>query len=201
MIFQRFFFFVMVMCLVIGTSRQSYAEKDMILHAPTSSWLVGPSSAQQLQAAPESSENTTSAEDIVKNIPCVMLVQYINGYSFRFAGAYGRVLTMAIDFRSPIFTPGDFYKLKLRIPPSYDLDLLGKAHNNYTLIFNLKDEPLFEKNLREGEYMQLKFVQKSQNFVLSGQNDGLDRLNACFKDNSILNTSDTPNTLLQENNP
>ena len=140
------------------------------LYVPTSGWLVGPASL-----APASGNDT--------RMPCIMMTQYDNGYTFRFSGGGKRILAAAIDFRQSAFTAGTHYPLTLEIPPSFSKKVDGVAYNEAILMVTAsgaQDAGDLYKALAESKEIRLGLGKKFIDFALLGASDGLRRIEECY---------------------
>ena len=88
-------------------------------------WMVGPASL--------------APSDGGTHLPCVMMDQYDNGYTFRFSGGNKRILAAAVDFRQSVFTAGTHYPLTLDVPPSFSKKVDAAAYNEGILMITAKD--------------------------------------------------------------
>jgi hypothetical protein len=144
------------------------ARADDKIFAPTSSWLVGPVSAVQ----PDDLRG--------RAMPCVMMNQYDNGYTFRISGGGERILAMAVDFHQSAFAPGKSYRVDLTIPPHVDAVLPANAYNESILTMNTQKIDGLYKNLAAAKTMKMKIGDRTMEFALLGVKDGLQRMEQCF---------------------
>lgn len=137
---------------------------------PTSGWLVGPAAI------------VPSGQDAAgDNLPCVMANQFDNGYIVRLSGGSGRLMAMALDFRQKVFTPRKSYEAVLSVPPSYSVPVAALAHNDSTLIFNLREQREVYDALRQGREMVVAIGEDGFRFSMDGAQDGLDRIEYCYR--------------------
>lgn len=153
-----------VLCAALAFAAPARAADPFV---PTSSWLAGPASL--------------AAADAGVKVPCVMINQYDNGYTFRISGGGGRILAMAIDFRQKAFKAGQSYRVDIEVPPYVDIALPGTAYNEATLIVNTQEVDGFYKNLSVGKTMKIGIGGSHMDFLLAGIDDGLSRIESCYQ--------------------
>ena len=157
-------------CLfALSASHAAQAEEQKTLYIPTSGWMVGPASL--------------APSDGGTHLPCVMMDQYDNGYTFRFSGGNKRILAAAIDFRQSVFTAGTHYPLTVDVPPSFSKKVDAAAYNEGILMITATDQQDAEdlyKALAEGKEIHLGLGTRSINFSLLGVQDGLRRVETCY---------------------
>lgn len=144
------------------------AHAESTIFTPTSSWLVGPVSAVQ----PDGLKGHA--------MPCVMVNQYDNGYTFRISGGDERILAMAVDFHQPAFETGKSYRVDLVIPPHVDVVLPANAYNDSILTMNTQKIDGLYMNLAAAKTMKMKIGDRTMEFALLGVKDGLSRVEKCF---------------------
>jgi len=165
-----FGFLVGALCAVLVLAPAGFAragDTGPRLFVPTSAWLVGP-------ASPVSLAGTG------KSMPCVMINQYDNGFSFRISGGGGQVMAIAIDFRQSVFEAGESYRVNIEVPPYVDVALPGTAYNEATLIMNTQQIDGFYTNLSKGKKIKLGVGNSKMEFSLLGVADGLERIESCY---------------------
>lgn len=174
MICKRFLLSVFALILLSegGTSSalaQDSGSPDSGVLAPMSGWLVGPAVMTLPAGIPE------------MPLPCVMMNQFDNGFVLRLSGGGHRLAAMAIDFRQPVFTPGQRYPLRVFILPDYQGDFEATAHDQATLILNLVQDELIYRALAPANGMDMSIGPTVVRFDLTGISDGLRRLESCFR--------------------
>jgi hypothetical protein len=157
-------------CLfALSACHAAHADEQKTLYIPTSGWMVGPASL--------------APSDGGAHLPCVMMDQYDNGYTFRFSGGNKRILAAAIDFRQSVFTAGTHYPLTLEVPPSFSKKVDAAAYNEGILMITATDQQDAEdlyKALADGKEIHLGLGPRTINFSLLGVQDGLRRVEACY---------------------
>lgn len=113
-------------------------------------------------------------------LPCVMTNQFSNGFVLRLSGGDHRLAALAIDFRQPVFTPGQHYPLRVFILPDYQGDFTAMAHDEGTLILSLRSDPSIYRALESAKAMDLSIGPTVARFDLTGLSDGLLRMESCF---------------------
>ena len=157
-----------VFCAMLMFAPHGVRADDQKLFVPTSSWLVGPASP------------VAASEGDTKKLPCVMINQYDNGFTFRLSGGGGSLMAMAVDFRQKVFKPGKSYRVDIEVPPYVDVALPGTAYNEATLIVNTQQIDGFYKNISEAKTMKLGVGSSKMDFALLGVSDGLSRVESCY---------------------
>ncbi len=157
-------------CLfALSAGHAAHADEQKTLYVPTSGWMVGPASL--------------APSDGGTHLPCVMMDQYDNGYTFRFSGGNKRILAVAIDFRQSVFTAGTHYPLTLDVPPSFSKKVDAAAYNEGVLMITAKDPQdagdLY-KALADGKEIHIGLGPRTINFSLLGVQDGLRRVETCY---------------------
>lgn len=145
----------------------SFAPEPGVL-IPTSGWLVGPASS------------TLPSGISGMPLPCVMTNQFDNGFVLRLSGGGQHLAALAIDFRQPIFTPGQRYPLQIFILPDYQNDFTATAHDEGTLIVDLREDSSVYRALESAKAMDLSIGPTVARFDLTGLTDGLARMESCF---------------------
>lgn len=153
-------------CALLSFATTAHAA-DKALFVPTSSWLVGPASP-------------VAAGDDGRKMPCVMINQYDNGFTFRFSGGGGNLMALAVDFRQKVFKTGQSYRVDIEVPPYVDVALPGTAYNEATLIVNTQQVDGFYKNISEAKTLKLGVGSSKMEFALMGVSDGLSRIEGCY---------------------
>lgn len=156
---------LLLLALVFAPVAARAAGAQMFV--PTSSWLVGP-------ASPVPAGDTTK-------MPCVMINQYDNGFTFRFSGGGGRILAMAVDFHQRAFKPGQSYRVDIQMGPYMDVALPGTAYNEATLIINTQQVEGFYNNLASAQTIRIGVGNARMEFALLGVTDGLGRVEGCYE--------------------
>ena len=172
-------------CALLALAPHAAGAAEQKLFVPTSSWLVGPASP------------VVAAEGDARKMPCVMINQYDNGFTFRLSGGGGSLMAMAVDFRQKVFKPGKSYRVDIEVPPYVDVALPGTAYNEATLIVNTQQIDGFYKNISEAKTMKLGVGSSKMDFALLGVSDGLSRVESCYSGNK---TDAQPLPVAAENN-
>lgn len=148
------------------------ADDQTPIYVPTSGWLVGPASL-----AP-------GAEDQSKDkLPCIMMNQFDNGYTFRFSAGNKKILAVAVDFRQSVFTTGSHYPLTFDIPPSFSKKADALAYNDAILMITAADGQEagdWYRAVAAGREVRLGLGKKFVDFALVGAVDGLKRVEDCY---------------------
>lgn len=160
-------------CAVLALAPHAVRAAEQKLFVPTSSWLVGPASP------------VAAAEGDAHKMPCVMINQYDNGFTFRLSGGGGSLMAMAVDFRQKVFKPGKSYRVDIEVPPYVDVALPGTAYNEATLIVNTQQIDGFYKNISEAKTMKLGVGSSKMDFALLGVSDGLSRVESCYSGSKV----------------
>lgn len=138
------------------------------MFVPTSAWLVGPATI-----LPEGEASFA--------MPCVMVNHYNNGYVLRLSGGGGKIFAMAADFRQDAFVAGREYEVTLSVSPDFSQSVSATAHNKGTVLINLQKSDGFYEALRQGRALTLAIGGSSFEFALLGAEDGLARVEECYK--------------------
>ena len=147
-------------------------------YLPTSGWLVGPASLRTTPGIP---------------FPCVMMNQYDNGDSLRFAGTDQKLLTLAVTLRRPVFIPAHRYGVGLAIAPSFDIKTEGYAYDPTTLIINLHAGPALRPLIKDTESLLVMLDQSTPlRFSLIGTADGLTRMDRCYREQKNTQNKQNP---------
>ena len=154
------------LCVALMLAPVAHAA-DQALFVPTSSWLVGPASPVAVGEG--------------QKMPCVMINQYDNGFTFRFSGGGGKLMALAVDFRQKVFKPGKSYRVNIEVPPYVDVALPGTAYNEATLIVNTQQIDGFYKNVSEAKELKLGVGDSKMEFALLGVPEGLSRIESCYE--------------------
>ena len=113
-------------------------------------------------------------------MPCMMGVNYDNGYSLRFSGGGGQMLAMAIDFRQNVFIQGRKYPTTISLNQTGLQSLTATAFSESTLIFNLRPLIGFHQQLQNSTMMELNIDGNMMMFALNNMPNSINRLEACF---------------------
>lgn len=143
----------------------SAASNEAAIFVPTSAWLVGPISVQKPK------------DD--KDMPCVMMNRFDNGFGVRISGTDKQVLAIAVDFRKTLFDIGEEYDIKLRVG-DYEQALSAQAYDGSTLVMNTNHSVDLFQQIRTAKSMIVTFGSTDLPFSLLSAKEGLDRLAACY---------------------
>ena len=113
-------------------------------------------------------------------LPCVLFVQYDNGFVVRFSGGGGAIQAMAIDFRQDVFRAGRKYNVMLSIDEHYSKQVSGTAFSASTMIFNLRAIPDFYERAKKAQQMELDIADNAMSFSLAGFSAGAQSLERCY---------------------
>ncbi len=163
-------------------SSPALAEDQTPIYVPTSGWLVGPASL-----APGTEDEGRD------KLPCIMMNQFDNGYTFRFSAGNKKILAVAVDFRQSAFTAGAHYPLTFDVPPSFSKKADGVAYNDAILMITANDGQEaadWYKAVAGGREVRLGLGKKSVDFALVGAADGLKRVEECYSPSPMKHIAD-----------
>lgn len=160
------------LCALAGIQPQAVRAEERgsggaPVFVPTSGWLVGPAAM-----LPEGGRQIS--------LPCVMAMQYNNGYILRFSGGGGKVFAMAADFRQDAFEKGRAYDAVLKTDAGFTQDVSVTALNRGTLLANLQKQDGLYDALKAGRILSLSVNGAGFEFALAGAEDGLGRVEECY---------------------
>lgn len=144
------------------------AAAEMAVYKPSGAWMVGPAGLGDMDG------------EAPKNLPCVAINKFGNGFTLRLSGGGGQLMAMAIDFHQKAFTPHRKYEIELSVPGAYFQSFAGAAYDQQTLLFGLYKYPDFYKALKGADQLVIKAAGASVGLDMAGLEDGLRRMEACF---------------------
>lgn len=154
----------------------SFAMAQNPVFQPASNWQVGQAQIEGLRGLEG------------MGLPCVLSVQYDNGFDVRFSGGGGIIQAMAIDFRQDVFRAGRKYAAMLSIGDNYSKQVSGTAFSASTMIFNLRGVPDFYERAQKAQQMELNIADNAMVFSLSGFAQGAKSLERCY-DGTVAETA------------
>ncbi len=131
-------------------------------------------------------------------LPCVMKATYDNGFILRFAGGGKRILSMAADFRQPIFITGQEYNARVHFDAAVSRDVQATAFSDSVLLFNLETLGNIYPQLLKTRVLRLEVEGNSMAFNLGNISEGAARLDACFTGTTGLRTAVIPKSSLPD---
>jgi hypothetical protein len=139
---------------------------------PASGWTVKPSVADPQRELAD------------LKLPCMMMVEYENGFILRLSGGSNQIMAMAVDFRQDVFQKGKKYKGMVSINTGFGGEIDPAAFTPSTLIINARDLNGFYQALKSGSVMTLAVEGNVFQFTLGNVPEALSRLEACYKGDS-----------------
>ncbi|MEM7618237.1 MAG: TcpQ domain-containing protein [Pseudomonadota bacterium] len=144
------------------------AAKGIPQFIPTAGWTVKPAVTG----------DTRQLSNI--KLPCMMMVEYDNGYVMRLSGGNFNMMAMALDFRQDAFVQGRKYQGHLSIDGTDAGKVEATAFSKNALVINTRRlEKLYQK-LQAGKNLTMDIEGNSFQFRLGGVAQALTRLEACY---------------------
>ena len=135
---------------------------------PASGWTVKP-------ALMVEDRNLTNIR-----IPCMMMVEYDNGFTLRLSGGGSQLLAMAIDFRQEVFTRGKQYNASFMIDGMMAGSSKATAFDDNVLIFNARPMNGFYQQLQAAQKLTLNVEGNQFHFTLGNIAEAFGRLEKCY---------------------
>ena len=169
-VFAKFLTIASFAALTLPAMAQDAAPvmAEMAVYKPSGAWMVGPAGLGDIDG------------EAPKNLPCVAINKFGNGFTLRLSGGGGQLMAMAIDFHQKAFTPHRKYEIELSVPGVYFQSFAGAAYDQQTLLFGLYKYPDFYKALKGADQLVIKAAGASVGLDMKGLDDGLRRMEACF---------------------
>lgn len=175
--------------LFFSTMTASYAQStraNIPQFLPASEWEV-------------KSTDIASARGLeALKLPCVMKIDYNNGFLLRFAGGGKRILSMAADFRQPIFNRDGRYQARLSLDGTALRTIEASAFSDSVLLFNLESLGNIYSSLSKAKTLQLEVEGNKMSFNLGNVQTALARLDQCFTGTTGLTSGVLPKSTLPD---
>ena len=161
------FFILLIFSTITASSAQTQRAR-IPQFTPTGAWEIVPTQMATIRGL-----------EALK-LPCVMKANYDNGFIVRFAGGGKRILSMAVDFRQPIFNEGQDYKAQLHFDGTASRGANAKAFSGSVLLFDLKSIGNIYPQLTKTKTLRVQVEGNAMVFNLGDIKTALGRLDNCF---------------------
>jgi len=165
------------------TSMAQMAAKPVPQFLPTSGWTVKPAV-------------TGNMRDLKGlKLPCMMMVEYDNGYVMRLSGGDNQLMAMAIDFRQSAFVQGRKYQAKMMVDGANVGTVQATSFSENALIINTRKIDGLYQTLSAGQKMTLDIEGNKFEFQLGNIREAANRLEACYSGDTGISTAGMPKAL------
>ena len=117
---------------------------------------------------------------------CYISTSFNNGFIIQLSGSERWVERFDINFRQPLFAPGDSYTVELNIPGIQKVSLKGDAYDQDILSINLNDNKDFYKNLRNSSVLDFSVDGNKFRFYMMGLAAKSDQFEKCMADSTVV---------------
>jgi len=135
---------------------------------PTGAWKVQPTVVQGARQL----DNIT--------LPCMMMLEFNNGFVLRLSGGNGRLLAMALDVRQNVFNQGQQYNVAVAVNQIPEGFIRASAFTNSVLILNVRETPNFYQKLAGSQLLTMDIEGNVFQFNLGNIQEAANRLESCY---------------------
>lgn len=128
-------------------------------------------------------------------LPCMMMVEYDNGYVMRLSGGNNQLMAMAIDFRQNAFVQGRKYQANIMIDGVNVGKVQATSFSENALIINTRNVPNLYQSLSAGQKMTMNIEGNEFEFQLGNIREAASRLEACYNGDTAISTAGMPQPL------
>ncbi len=122
-------------------------------------------------------------------LPCLMMVEYDNGYVMRLSGGNGQLMAMAIDFRQDVFVQGRKYQANISIDGASVGQVQATSFSKNALIINTRNIANIYDKIATGQQMSLDVEGNKFQFRLGNVSEAAGRLEACYNGDTAISTA------------
>jgi len=176
-------FLLAVACLLVLAAFPALAQpKANVIpqFIPASGWLVKPA----LMVEDRNLQNI--------KIPCMMMVEYDNGFTLRLSGGNAQLLAMAIDFRQDVFVRGKKYHSTFLVDGASVGGVKATAFDDNVLIFNARKMEGIYQRLQNAQKLTLDVEGNQFHFTLGNIGEAFTRLERCYAGDRVESSAGKP---------
>ncbi len=128
-------------------------------------------------------------------LPCLMMVEYDNGYVMRLSGGNGQLMAMAIDFRQDVFVQGRKYNANILIDGTSIAQVQATSFSKNALIINTRNIENIYNKIATGQQLSLDVEGNQFQFRLGNISEASQRLESCYNGDNAISTAGMPQAL------
>jgi len=170
-------FIVLVLSLTPMVVQAQLTSNTVPQFLPTAGWTVKPSITG----------DTSRFGDL--KLPCMMMVEYDNGYIMRLSGGAGKLMAMAVDFRQDAFAQGRKYKAAITLDGVSFGSIDATAFSKNALIINTRPINSFYQSLSNAKQMSMEIEGNKFQFTLGDIAQAFNRLEGCYNGDKEMTTA------------